>query len=281
MSNSTDIFELIDSGNIRTIEKFIKLNPDDMNERKLICQFLLNPLQYASMKGKIRIVKLFISNGASVDQSCHYDHTPLHFAALFGHYNIVNYLIRNNANVNVKNYAGLSPLTYALTYGNEHGINQALNNKLYRIELKYELNELHLNNSYKRSYNKTIKTLINNGAVASQDDLYIAASCGGSYPIKNILSLKNCYPYNLTRNFKIDLIELIEKFIDLDLLRCFTSHELIDPDEAIDLFKKREALEKIVNTFFNIPSSNHFIIDYISSHIDKKDIKQILTSYVK
>lgn len=270
MSRLTDIFNLIDSGNIDAIENYMISYSEFMNKSKLIHSFLLNPLQYASMIGNFRIVKLFISSGVPVDQSCHYNHTALHFAALFGHYNIVDYLIQNGANVNAKNLANKSPLTYTLTYGNECGIDLALDNRLGNPCLK-KLFESQQSIIFNRSYDEIVKLLISKGAKPSQDDILIAISCGG---VELIKSVQSQYPrfFNVaTSSTQCELITLVKN--NIELLKSLIFNGIIKCKNMLELYKENKISKNVlVACIYGQSSLDELTIDYITSFIINEEI---------
>ena len=269
MSKSTDIFELIDSGNIDAIENYMISYSNFMNNSKLIHSFALNPLQYTSMIGNFRIVELFISSGVPVDQSCHYNHTALHFAALFGYYNIVNYLIQNGANVNAKNTVYKSPLTYALIYGNECGIDLALNNTLHSFNLK-KVFESQQSTIFNRSYDEIVKLLISKGAKPSQDDILIAISCGGVELIKSIQSQYPRFFNAVTSNTRCELIKLVKNNAELQKSLIFNG--IMNHKHILKLYKENKISKNaLVNYYIYDQSSlDELTIDYISSYIDEE-----------
>ena len=76
-------------------------------------KFQGQPLQYASAKGHIEVVRLLLESGAKTDSVDSRKRTPLMWATNGSHAEVAKLLIEYNADINAENYKGWTPLTYA------------------------------------------------------------------------------------------------------------------------------------------------------------------------
>jgi len=71
------------------------------------------PFFYAIKSNNMKIIKLFISSGASIHYKNINQLTPLHYAVLYSSKEVVEYLIQEGANLNAKDSFGRTPLHYS------------------------------------------------------------------------------------------------------------------------------------------------------------------------
>ncbi len=96
-------------GKLKVVEKFVKADPNIVNEKF----FGWAPLQMASNKGQMGVVKYLLSKGADINyiHPVAY-HTAFHLAVLNGHMDLAKYLASKGADVNVKLKADVSLIRY-------------------------------------------------------------------------------------------------------------------------------------------------------------------------
>lgn len=80
------------------------------------------PLQYAASAGKVDMVRLLISNDATVDSVDANGRTPLIWAAQQGKADVVRVLLEAGANIGAANDGGWTPLHYAMSYNHKETI---------------------------------------------------------------------------------------------------------------------------------------------------------------
>lgn len=71
------------------------------------------PLQYASAKGHIEVVRLLLESGAETDSLDKRELTPLMWAAWGSHADVVKLLIEHKADINAVTEDGMTPLAFA------------------------------------------------------------------------------------------------------------------------------------------------------------------------
>jgi uncharacterized protein len=104
-------------GKMKVVEKFVKADAKIVNEKF----FGWAPLQMASNKNQIAVVKYLLSKGADINYIhpiAH--HTAFHLAALNGHEELVKYLAAQGADVNIKLKADVSLIRFFRDEGNTH-----------------------------------------------------------------------------------------------------------------------------------------------------------------
>jgi ankyrin repeat protein len=77
----------------------------------------LTPLHFAVESGDVRIVRLFIDNGAHINAPKTDGQTPLHIACECGHKDVVELLISKGADINAKDNKGKTALSLAKESG--------------------------------------------------------------------------------------------------------------------------------------------------------------------
>ena len=73
----------------------------------------MNPLQVASLKGHLEVVKEILIHGAKPNLTYHNEKTALHMASEEGYPEIVKELLKYGANPNLKDHNGDTPLDIA------------------------------------------------------------------------------------------------------------------------------------------------------------------------
>lgn len=107
----------VTEGKIKVVEKFVKADVKVVNEKF----FGWSPIQMASNKGQLAIVKYLLGKGADINYVhpvAH--HTAFMLAALNGHEELAKYLAANGADVNVKLKGDVSLIRYFREEGNTH-----------------------------------------------------------------------------------------------------------------------------------------------------------------
>lgn len=99
----------VTEGKIKVVEKFVKADVKVVNEKF----FGWSPIQMASNKGQLAVVKYLLGKGADINYVhpvAH--HTAFMLAALNGHEELAKYLAGNGADVNVKLKGDVSLIRY-------------------------------------------------------------------------------------------------------------------------------------------------------------------------
>lgn len=107
----------VTEGKIKVVEKFVKADVKVVNEKF----FGWSPIQMASNKDQLAIVKYLLGKGADINYVhpvAH--HTAFMLAALNGHEELAKYLATNGADVNVKLKGDVSLIRYFREEGNTH-----------------------------------------------------------------------------------------------------------------------------------------------------------------
>ena len=111
-----DIFEAATVGDLKTVEKYLTKQPDQINS---LSADGFTPLTLASYFGQLEIVKLLLKYHAdpniAANNQMHV--APLHSACAISNYEIADALIRAGADVNAKQQSGVTPLHSAAHNG--------------------------------------------------------------------------------------------------------------------------------------------------------------------
>ena len=200
------IFALILCGNIVEVATLIKNDPEAIRVKN--SNWLSStPLVYASNKGRVKICKLLLDNGASVDEvndwkstalhkSCEHGHfelvklllyhgasihkvdkynrTPVHLAARFGHDDILDWILEHyNFDVKMKSTQGYTILHYAALNGNLGCCSVILRHQPDIINIKNDNGgNTSLGLACQTGQLKTARFLLQNGATVSYNNLF-------------------------------------------------------------------------------------------------------------
>ncbi len=111
LAHAQDIFLASYNGDLETIKKMIKENPDLVNSRNSTGRF---PLEMAAQTGQTDIVKFLLENGADVNLN-RGGATALHMAAIYGgKTEVITLLLENGADINARTGNGYTPLNLAV-----------------------------------------------------------------------------------------------------------------------------------------------------------------------
>jgi ankyrin repeat protein len=111
LARAQDIFLASYNGDLETVKKMIKENPDLVNSRNSTGRF---PLEMAAQTGQTDIVKFLLENGADVNLN-RGGATALHMAAIYGgKTEVITLLLENGADINARTGNGYTPLNLAV-----------------------------------------------------------------------------------------------------------------------------------------------------------------------
>lgn len=82
----------------------------DVNLEETLTERGYKPLHLATIRGKFKIAKMLLEEGAEVDSRTAYDYTPLHLAVRGQNLNMIKLLLKKKANVNAVDKMGGTPL---------------------------------------------------------------------------------------------------------------------------------------------------------------------------
>ncbi|TAL29616.1 MAG: ankyrin repeat domain-containing protein [Spirochaetes bacterium] len=120
-----ELFDRIDKGDRKTVELFLNAGfdaDDRFPKRRGVGKSEMTPLLYASSRGMLEMVKLFVEKGANVNARGPMFRgkglTPLMLASNHGYLGIAQYLLENKADVNMRvSPNGKTALIYACENG--------------------------------------------------------------------------------------------------------------------------------------------------------------------
>ena len=92
------IFALILCGNLVEVATLIRINPEAVRVQHSGWHNA-NPLAYASSVGNVKICKLLLENGASVDEVDDWKDTALHSSCMEGHLELTKLLLQHGASI--------------------------------------------------------------------------------------------------------------------------------------------------------------------------------------
>ena len=111
---SKNLWNAADSGDLKTIKKFVGIGADINRKSKAS----YTPLHYAARSGHLKVVEFLLSKGARIEGKDRYGITPLMMAAKGRHIQVVELLLAKKAKVNQTNKNKQTVLT--LVAGNDH-----------------------------------------------------------------------------------------------------------------------------------------------------------------
>ena len=97
--NENDIFQAIVDDNIKAVERIIKKDRSEVNNRNTDNNY---PIHVAAKKGRGNILQLLVNYGADVNQKGYSFLCPIHFAADFNYPDIIQFLRSKGANIEAK-----------------------------------------------------------------------------------------------------------------------------------------------------------------------------------
>lgn len=114
----TMLHHLAFSGNVKLIQQLLAVQPEQSVDIDAADGDGWTPLHYSADRGHLEVVKLLLSEGASVASKDTNKRTPLHLAALNSHKEVVQVLLEDGASKSAKNVAGMTPFDCAKISGN-------------------------------------------------------------------------------------------------------------------------------------------------------------------
>ena len=106
-----NIYQAAHLGELERIRVLVEREGVDVNAQN---DFQLTPIQLASLRGNISIVRFLLANGADAAVVNHAGQTPLHSACNFRRVAVAQFLIVNGAaDVNASDYFDQTPLHFA------------------------------------------------------------------------------------------------------------------------------------------------------------------------
>ncbi|MCJ7454499.1 MAG: ankyrin repeat domain-containing protein, partial [Wolbachia endosymbiont of Homalodisca vitripennis] len=151
------------------------------------CDFI--PLYCAALCGQLEIVKYFIDNKYfELDELDRMGNTSLHYAVIHCHLCIVEYLVEKGADVNLQDKKGLSSLHFAVQSGHLDIVKYLIEKEAdVNLQDEYYMSSLHY--AAKNGHLDIVKCLVEKGA-SDKDymrSLYIAAQSGHLDIIKYLI----------------------------------------------------------------------------------------------
>lgn len=117
-NSMTMLHHLAFCGNLKLIQQLLAVQPEQVVDMDAADSDGWTPLHYAADRGHVEVVKLFLSEGASVAPKDTNKRTPLHLAALNNQKEVIQLLLDDGAPKNAKNVAGMTPFECANVSGN-------------------------------------------------------------------------------------------------------------------------------------------------------------------
>ena len=129
------IFALILCGNLVEVATLIRINPEAVrvtNSR----WYNATPLVYASSKGRVKICKHLLDNGASVHEVNDWKDTALHWSCREGHFELTKLLLQHGASIHKVNKEKRTPLHLAAKHGHDDILAWILQNYNFDMTMK-------------------------------------------------------------------------------------------------------------------------------------------------
>ena len=130
------IFALILCGNIIEVATLIRHDPEAVRVKHSDSKWInFTPLIYASKKGRVKICKLLLDNGASVHDVSDFKDTALHFSCGHGHLEVAKLLLEHGASLLSLTTKKQTPLHMAAQYGYDGVLSWILDNYPFDINM--------------------------------------------------------------------------------------------------------------------------------------------------
>ena len=129
------IFALILCGNIIEVATLIQNDPEAFRV-KHDGWYNSSPLVYASKHGRVKICKLLLDNGASVDEVNDWKSTALHVCCREGHLELAKLLLQHGASIHKVDNKNRTPLHLAAEYGHYDILAWVLENYNFDMKMK-------------------------------------------------------------------------------------------------------------------------------------------------
>jgi ankyrin repeat protein len=107
---------------VEPVRKYVDLKPSDGGVSSLEVEddSGMTPLMHAVWKGKVKVAKFLLAEGADVNGGNHdHDYTALHFAALAGKVDLCKLLVDNGAKTDATNSVKRTPAAMAAFVGEQ------------------------------------------------------------------------------------------------------------------------------------------------------------------
>jgi len=112
----TDLFGLIESGDLAAVEEAVKNGVSPMERGNAGW----TPLHFAAQEGQLDIAGYLIREGADVNAANDEQWTPLHLAVQEGDVDMAELLLSHDANPDVRNEDDIAPIDIAIDYNNRY-----------------------------------------------------------------------------------------------------------------------------------------------------------------
>ncbi len=221
---TTPLIAAIRNNNIELAKLILKMNPQNINikdyydDTALACAVDINNIELINLlindhkidtkrsnigialvnasRGKLDIIKLFISKGIEVDAKCRSGDTALMIAAYWGHKDIVKFLIDKGANIDATNNYGFNALMNAILGGRKDIAEFLINEKA----------NLNTNTLGQRNETALAIAIISN----NYDIVQLLIKAGVDIDTKSHGTLKeNALNYAINKKVKSNIIKLI------------------------------------------------------------------------
>lgn len=121
--SSNEISVAIDSVDIETVESILNQNPDILNVKN---SDGLTPLNLASYRGHLDIVKFLLDRGADVNIGDNENSQPIHNSTVAGHIDVIDLLLAHGVDINARDDNGMTALLFAISFRRNETANYLL-----------------------------------------------------------------------------------------------------------------------------------------------------------
>jgi ankyrin repeat protein len=120
-----DVYEAIDSGNVKQVIRMLEQNPDQLNAKN---SDAMTPLNLASYRGHADIVARLLQMGADPTIGDNENSQPIHNAAVAGNIDVIAELLKYGVDINSQDANGMTALLFAISYRQFETVDYLLNN---------------------------------------------------------------------------------------------------------------------------------------------------------